>query len=72
MQVLPSNDEILAVSDSSKMSDSFLPLSMEDDFASSIFSQLPPDLQQVLGVANTQGKCSYSVSFIYTGDYVKV
>ncbi len=53
---LVAKDEIRAFSDFTKMSDTLLPISIEDDFAFSIFSQLTPDLQQVLGVSDTQGK----------------
>ena len=49
----------------SKMNDNLFPSSMEDDFASSIFSQLSPDLQQVLCVSETHSEYIYSVSCLH-------
>ena len=41
--------------DESAMSSNLSPLSTEEDFASSIFSQLPTDLQHMLGIGDKQG-----------------
>lgn len=45
--------------DESSMSSNLSPLSTEEDFASSIFSQLPTDLQHMLGLGDKQGRAMY-------------
>ncbi len=60
LQVPIANGEIGAFGDSTTiMSDNLTPLSTEDGFASSIFSQLTPNLQHMLGVGDTQGSCTH-------------
>ncbi len=64
LQAPVTNGDIGAFGDTTTiMNANLTPFSTEDDFASSIFSQLPPNLQTMLGVGgvgDTQGNCTMS------------